>query len=195
MTCSSWIVIDYVYGPNGVSRTHCPVLPKHVDWPISYIRIEALGRTRWWCRVSRIGFVLSYPQTRMSPEGQDRLFLATDKLDWSWWRELNPQPTDYKSVALPLRHISIGPRNFLSRTRCSRGVSATGSKTKTRTLGRPRMKRMLYHWAILLYNKAQRTLTLHNSAWPAFVLSIGTREWRKLFFTTKNKWFCNTFPH
>ena len=27
--------------------------------------------------------------------------------DWSWWRESNPQPADYKSAALPLSHTSI----------------------------------------------------------------------------------------
>ena len=26
---------------------------------------------------------------------------------WSWWRESNPQPADYKSAALPLSHTSI----------------------------------------------------------------------------------------
>ena len=26
---------------------------------------------------------------------------------WSWWSELNQQPSDYKSDALPLRHTSI----------------------------------------------------------------------------------------
>ena len=26
---------------------------------------------------------------------------------WSWWRESNPQPADYKSAALPLSHASI----------------------------------------------------------------------------------------
>ena len=26
---------------------------------------------------------------------------------WSWWRESNPQPADYKSAALPLSHISV----------------------------------------------------------------------------------------
>ena len=25
---------------------------------------------------------------------------------WSWWRESNPQPADYKSAALPLSHTS-----------------------------------------------------------------------------------------
>ena len=27
--------------------------------------------------------------------------------NWSWWRESNPQPADYKSAALPLSHTSI----------------------------------------------------------------------------------------
>ena len=27
---------------------------------------------------------------------------------WSWWSELNQQPSDYKSDALPLSHTSIG---------------------------------------------------------------------------------------
>ena len=27
---------------------------------------------------------------------------------WSWWRESNPQPADYKSAALPLSHTSEG---------------------------------------------------------------------------------------
>ena len=26
---------------------------------------------------------------------------------WSWWRESNPQPADYKSAALPLSHTSM----------------------------------------------------------------------------------------
>ena len=25
---------------------------------------------------------------------------------WSWWRDLNPRPIDYESIALPLRHTS-----------------------------------------------------------------------------------------
>ena len=28
---------------------------------------------------------------------------------WSWWRESNPQPADYKSAALPLSHTSMHP--------------------------------------------------------------------------------------
>ena len=29
--------------------------------------------------------------------------------NWSWWRESNPQPADYKSAALPLSHFRICP--------------------------------------------------------------------------------------
>ena len=29
------------------------------------------------------------------------------RYNWSWWRESNPQPADYKSAALPLSHTSI----------------------------------------------------------------------------------------
>ena len=28
---------------------------------------------------------------------------------WSWWRDLNPRPIDYESIALPLRHTSTAP--------------------------------------------------------------------------------------
>ena len=30
-----------------------------------------------------------------------------DLAQWSWRQELNPQPADYKSAALPLSHTSI----------------------------------------------------------------------------------------
>ena len=36
---------------------------------------------------------------------------------WSWWQELNLQPTDYKSVALPLRHTSKGYLNSITQAR------------------------------------------------------------------------------
>ncbi len=32
-----------------------------------------------------------------------------DFMFWSWWRDLNPRPIDYESIALPLRHTSIAP--------------------------------------------------------------------------------------
>ena len=32
---------------------------------------------------------------------------------WSWQRDLNPRPTDYKSVALPLSYASIFPTLFI----------------------------------------------------------------------------------
>ena len=28
---------------------------------------------------------------------------------WSWWRDSDPRPIDYESIALPLRHTSIAP--------------------------------------------------------------------------------------
>ena len=36
---------------------------------------------------------------------------------WSWWRESNPQPADYKSAALPLSHTSKIKSGAPSRTR------------------------------------------------------------------------------
>ncbi len=32
--------------------------------------------------------------------------LGNPSKSWSWWRESNPQPADYKSAALPLSHTS-----------------------------------------------------------------------------------------
>ena len=32
---------------------------------------------------------------------------------WSWWRDLNPRPIDYESIALPLRHTSIIKFDFV----------------------------------------------------------------------------------
>ena len=32
--------------------------------------------------------------------------LGNSPIFWSWWRESNPQPADYKSAALPLSHTS-----------------------------------------------------------------------------------------
>ena len=47
---------------------------------------------------------------------------------WSWWRESNPQPADYKSAALPLSHTSkiklalhlgLEPRTYRLTAGCS----------------------------------------------------------------------------
>ena len=53
-----------------------------------------------WLRTSRCFKVHRTFPLRSSPFGFDSLY-------WSWWRESNPQPADYKSAALPLSHTSI----------------------------------------------------------------------------------------
>ena len=53
-----------------------------------------------WLRTSRCFKVHRTFSLRSSPFGFDSLY-------WSWWRESNPQPADYKSAALPLSHTSI----------------------------------------------------------------------------------------
>ena len=53
-----------------------------------------------WLRTSRCFKVHRTSSLRSSPFG-------FDSLCWSWWRESNPQPADYKSAALPLSHTSI----------------------------------------------------------------------------------------
>ena len=52
-----------------------------------------------WLRTSRCFKVHRTFPLRSSPFGFDSLY-------WSWWRESNPQPADYKSAALPLSHTS-----------------------------------------------------------------------------------------
>ncbi len=44
----------------------------------------------------------------VGPIGDDSFsVMKFDEQDWSWRRESNPQPTDYKSVALPLSYASV----------------------------------------------------------------------------------------
>ena len=65
--------------------------------PLSHFRI--FGRGRWIRTIesSANGFTVR----PLWPLGNP------SKLFWSWWRESNPQPADYKSAALPLSHTSI----------------------------------------------------------------------------------------
>ena len=65
--------------------------------PLSHFRI--FGRGRWIRTIesSANGFTVR----PLWPLGNP------SKLYWSWWRESNPQPADYKSAALPLSHTSI----------------------------------------------------------------------------------------
>ena len=55
------------------------------------------------------------------------IFQPKDKysqnLGWSWWRDLNPRPIDYKSIALPTElhqrmHISHAFKHIIYQNRC-----------------------------------------------------------------------------
>ena len=74
-----------------------------------------------WLRTSRCFKVHRTFPLRSSPFGFDSLY-------WSWWRESNPQPADYKSAALPLSHTSkiklalhlgLEPRTYRLTAGCS----------------------------------------------------------------------------
>ncbi len=93
--------------------------------PLSHFRIYIckIGRGRWIRTIessangftvrplwplgnpSTTSFKLSISQRQYSP-GYHIIDLYSF-LNWSWRRESNPQPADYKSAALPLSHISI----------------------------------------------------------------------------------------
>ena len=66
--------------------------------PLSHFRI--IGRGRWIRTIesSANGFTVR----PLWPLGNPSI-----NKYWSWWRESNPQPADYKSAALPLSHTSI----------------------------------------------------------------------------------------
>ena len=90
--------------------------------PLSHFRIF-IGRGRWIRTIessangftvrplwplgnpSTTSFKLSISQRQYSP-GYHIIDLYSF-LKWSWRRESNPQPADYKSAALPLSHASI----------------------------------------------------------------------------------------
>lgn len=93
--------------------------------PLSHFRIYIckIGRGRWIRTIessangftvrplwplgnpSTTSFKLSISQRQYSP-GYHIIDLYSF-LKWSWRRESNPQPADYKSAALPLSHASI----------------------------------------------------------------------------------------
>ena len=66
--------------------------------PLSHFRIF-IGRGRWirTTESSANGFTVR----PLWPLGNPSI-----NKYWSWWRESNPQPADYKSAALPLSHTS-----------------------------------------------------------------------------------------
>src|SRR4029453_10180786 len=53
--------------------------------------------------------------------------LRTPHDGWSWRRELNPRPADYKSAALPLSYASDKPRLYQSRRGLASQVPAAFS--------------------------------------------------------------------
>ena len=82
--------------------------------PLSHFRI--IGRGRWIRTIesSANGFTVR-PLWPLGNPSKSTLFFYYIKYHlymqcnfdiWSWWRESNPQPADYKSAALPLSHTS-----------------------------------------------------------------------------------------
>src|SRR4051794_26999467 len=69
--------------------------------------------------------------------------------DWSWRRELNPRPADYKSAALPLSYASDKARSYRTAATGARGVPPTffsdagdgGASAGGRRLPRPLLAR------------------------------------------------------
>ena len=53
---------------------------------------------RWWIRTTEV-IDDRFTVCSLWPLGKPSIF--NYQLDWSWWTDLNPQPADYKSAALP----------------------------------------------------------------------------------------------
>ena len=87
----------------------------------------------------RADYQLSHDSVSQSPRTGPRI-LSTKKgrkispnLDWSWWTDLNPRPTDYKSAALPTelhQHICGRGRFSLPLWENRRFVARTGSNRR-----------------------------------------------------------------
>ena len=84
--------------------------------PLSHFRIF-IGRGRWIRTIesSANGFTVRplWPLGNPSTSSlfcwsyiKPNLYMQANFTNWSWWRESNPQPADYKSAALPLSHTS-----------------------------------------------------------------------------------------
>ena len=78
--------------------------------------MKLIGRG-WWIRTtesSANGFTVRplWPLGNPSKSSlfcyyiKSYLYMQCKIYIWSWWRESNPQPADYKSAALPLSHAS-----------------------------------------------------------------------------------------
>ena len=78
-------------------------LARRCSTPEPLPHIHKIGRGRWIRTIesSANGFTVR----PLWPLGNPSILL-----NWSWWRESNPQPADYKSAALPLSHTSLSGR-------------------------------------------------------------------------------------
>ena len=104
LTLSAWkaevLPLNYIRIKNWSGRRDSNSRPS--PWqgdalPLSHFRI--IGRGRWIRTIesSANGFTVR----PLWPLGNPSI-----NKYWSWWRESNPQPADYKSAALPLSHTS-----------------------------------------------------------------------------------------
>jgi hypothetical protein len=70
---------------------------KAVTLPAELLPLNGEGRIR-----TTEGFANGFTVRPLWPLGN----LPTKQISYSWWRELNPRQTDYKSVTLPLSYTS-----------------------------------------------------------------------------------------
>lgn len=106
----------------------------------------------------RADYQLSHYSVSQSPRTGPRI-LSTKKgrkispnLDWSWWTDLNPRPTDYKSAALPTElHQHI----------CGRDASRYG---KIRRIVAP--YRACQRWKTGNGRRKERRMSVWNSCQP-----------------------------
>ena len=74
--------------------------------PLPHIKF---GRGRWIRTIESLanGFTVRPLWPLGNPSKYSLFVRFVIEIFWSWWRESNPQPADYKSAALPLSHTSI----------------------------------------------------------------------------------------
>ena len=113
----------------------------------------------------RADYQLSHYSVSQSPRTGPRI-LSTKKgrkispnLDWSWWTDLNPRPTDYKSAALPTelhQHICGRGRFSLPLWKNRRFVARTG----------PSAYRACQRWKTGNGRRKERRMSVRNSYQP-----------------------------
>ena len=113
----------------------------------------------------RADYQLSHYSVSQSPRTGPRI-LSTKKgrkispnLDWSWWTDLNPRPTDYKSAALPTElHQHI----------CGRGRFSLPLWENRRFVARtvPSAYRACQRWKTGNGRRKERRMSVRNSYQP-----------------------------